>query len=160
MPLSKSCIYGLRASVYLASRKSNEFVNIREISSELDISFHFLTKVLQELNRAEILESYKGPNGGVKLAKPANKITFWDIVYAIDSDHTFTDCILGLPGCGELNPCPLHDQWSRLKEDLLDMMEHSTLRELATRHIEFSNQLNQLSDKAQKNFQINKTKYS
>lgn len=145
MPLSKSCIYGLRASVFLAAKKSDGYINIREISNELNISFHFLTKVLQQLTRAQILESYKGPNGGIKLARPADKITFMDVVFAIDTDHAFTECILGLPGCGELKPCPMHDQWSKLKEQLLGMMEQSTLRELAERNDELSARLEQLS---------------
>lgn len=151
MPLSKSCIYGLRASVFLASKKSDGYINIREISNELNISFHFLTKVLQQLTRAEILESYKGPNGGIKLARSADKITFMDIVYAIDTNHSFTECILGLPGCGELKPCPMHDQWSKLKEQLADMMDHSTLRELAERNNKFSYQLDSLQKTRPKN---------
>lgn len=149
--LSKSCLYGLRASVFLASKKSGGYVNIREISNELNISFHFLTKVLQQLTQAQILESYKGPNGGIKLAKPAEKITFIDIVLAIDTNHMFTECILGLPGCGKLKPCPLHDQWSALKEELLEMMEHSTLRELAERNTELSYHLDQMKGGQSKN---------
>lgn len=153
MPLSKSCIYGLRASVFLASKKSNGYVNIREISNELKISFHFLTKVLQQLTHAQILASYKGPNGGIKLARAADKITFMDIVIAIDTEYAFAECILGLPGCGELKPCPLHNQWSRLKEDLLDLMENSTLNDLAVRNAELSTHLNRISGRAKKNLQ-------
>lgn len=151
MPLSKSCIYGLRASVFLAAKKSDGYINIREISNELNISFHFLTKVLQQLTQAEILESYKGPNGGVKLAKAASEITFMDVVVAIDTDHAFTECILGLPGCGELKPCPMHDQWAKLKGKLSDMMEQSTLRELANRNKTFSHPLDNLQDMSSKN---------
>ncbi len=133
MILSKSCIYGLRASVLLASKKNDGYTNIQELSDELDISFHFLTKVLQLLTQSEILESYKGPNGGVRLARNANSITFIDIITAIDKHHSLSECILGLPGCGELKPCPMHDQWSHLKENLMDMMEHTTLQDLAER---------------------------
>lgn len=151
MALSKTCIYGLRASVYLASKSSNDYVNIREISTELNISFHFLTKVLQMLTHAQILESYKGPNGGIKLARSAEEITFMDIVFAIDTDHAFKECILGLPGCGELKPCPMHDQWSELKTELLDMMEHSTLMELAERRSQISHYLDEFPKDAQTN---------
>ncbi|MFU8811484.1 MAG: RrF2 family transcriptional regulator, partial [Balneolaceae bacterium] len=63
--LSKSCTYGLRAAVLLATKEKEVYVTIKELSDELDISFFFLTKVLQQLTKAELLESYKGPNGGV-----------------------------------------------------------------------------------------------
>lgn len=131
MVLSNTCIYGLRASVLLAGKTKGEYVTVREMSDELDISFHFLTKVLQKLTRSQLLKSYKGPNGGIRLAKPANSITFMDVVLAIDGDAIVHECALGLPGCGILKPCPLHDQWSGLKENMLRMMENVSLQELA-----------------------------
>lgn len=148
MLLSKSCIYGLRASVLLASKNQNDYINIRDLSEELDISFHFLTKVLQNLTQQQILESYKGPNGGVKLARSADSITFMDIVSAIDADYAFDKCLFGLPGCGELKPCPVHDKWSALKEELLEMMNHATLQELADRNnsIDLQNALQDSDD--------------
>jgi len=131
MLLSKTCMYGLRATVFLAKKKQGDYVTIREISDELGISFHFLTKVLQRLTKSELLESYKGPNGGVKLAKSASKITFMDVVISIDGNTIIDDCALGLPGCGILKPCPLHDQWSCLKENMLTMMRSITMAEIA-----------------------------
>ncbi len=131
MLLSKSCIYALRASVLIASKKNDGFITIRELSDELNISFHFLTKVLQELTKAELLESYKGPNGGVKLARPANKITFMDVVESIDGDYMINECVLGLPGCGVMKPCALHDQWSVLKTDIINMMNEYNLEAIA-----------------------------
>ena len=133
MILSKSCVYGLRASVYLASKKNDDFITIRKLSDDLNISFHFLTKVLQQLTKAEILESYKGPNGGVKLAKPAHSVSFLDVVISIDGKYMLSECILGLPVCGELNPCPLHGEWSELKDNLRYMMANVTLEDLSLR---------------------------
>lgn len=134
MFLSKSCIYGLRASVQLAGRNGNEFVTIKELSDDLDISFFFLTKVLQQLTKAEILESYKGPKGGVRLLKSPGEITFMDVVIAIDGSCSLDNCVLGLPECGVMKPCPLHDQWSVLKSSVMELMHNSTLTELAMRH--------------------------
>jgi Rrf2 family transcriptional regulator, iron-sulfur cluster assembly transcription factor len=133
MLFSKSCMYGVRASVKLARKSEDGFVTIRELSSELGISFYFLTKILQQLTRAEILESYKGPNGGVKLAKPAASISFLDIVDAIDGNCSLQQCALGLPGCGVMKPCPLHEQWAVLRDQMLVMLKSMTLQELAGR---------------------------
>jgi len=134
MLLSKSCMYGLQASVQLAGKKSNTYVTIRELSDDLDISFFFLTKVLQRLTEAEILESYKGPNGGVRLLKRPGEVTFLDVVIAIDGACTLNECALGLPGCGVMKPCPLHDKWSVLKENIINMMQNVTIAELAHRN--------------------------
>lgn len=131
MLLSKSCVYGLRASLFLASNQNGEFVSIREMSDKLDISFHFLTKILQQLTAAGLMESMKGPKGGVKLSKPGHEIALTEIVIAIDGPELFTECALGLPGCGVEKPCPLHNKWAETRDSIQQMLEETTLVELA-----------------------------
>lgn len=131
MLLSKSCVYGLRASLFLASHQNGEYISIKKLSEKLDISFHFLTKILQQLTAVDLLESLKGPNGGVRLSKPGNKITLLDIVVAIDSNDVLQECVLGLPGCGREKPCPLHNMWAATRNDIRDMLEKNTLMDMA-----------------------------
>ncbi len=128
--LSKSCEYGLRASLYLATLDRDGFVSISTISEELDISFPFLTKIFQKLNDADLLESRRGPKGGVALTKSAEEISLYEIVVAIDGDDLFEECVLGLPGCGEAEPCPLHEQWADERDRVETMFRDSTLAEL------------------------------
>jgi len=118
MLLSNSSVYGLRAAVLLASKKNRDFITIRELSDELNISFYFLTKVLQQLTKSEILISYKGPNGGVKLARPGNSITFMDIIISIEGEKIFRDCAFGLHKCELLNPVRLEKTGSNFRQIL------------------------------------------
>lgn len=132
--LSKASVYGLRALVYLASHKpDNELLSIGEISEKLDISFHFLTKTFQTLSQNGILESHRGPNGGVALKKPASDIFLIDIVYAIEGQDFFNKCLLGLPGCGVEKPCPVHDLWAQVRNRMKVRFEQTSLAELAHR---------------------------
>ena len=131
MLLSKSCVYGLRASLFIASQSNGEYISIREMSEKLDISFHFLTKTLQELTKAGLMESQKGPKGGVRLTRPGSEISLFEIVVAIDGFDLFTECALGLPGCGTEKPCPLHEKWAGTRENMREMLEETTLVELA-----------------------------
>ena len=131
MLLSKSCVYGLRASLFLASNQDGDYVSIREMSDKLNISFHFLTKILQQLSAAGLMESYKGPNGGVRLSKSGSKVNLFEIVAAIDGVELFTECALGLPGCGTAKPCPLHDKWAEARDGIRIMLEKTDLVELA-----------------------------
>ncbi|MEQ8525900.1 Rrf2 family transcriptional regulator [Gracilimonas sp.] len=131
MLLSKSCVYGLRASLYLASRREGDYTSIREMSDELEISFHFLTKILQQLTADSLMESYKGPNGGIRLSEKGKKATLLDVVIAIDGPGLFTQCALGLPGCGSSAPCPLHDSWLTVRESIKEMLERTDLKHLA-----------------------------
>lgn len=131
MLLSNPCVYGLRASVFMASKKEQNYISIKKISEQLDISPHFLTKVLQQLTAAGLMESLKGPNGGVRLKKSPDKISLLDVVLAIDGEKVFTECVLGLPGCGQEKPCPMHNEWADLRADIKKMLEESSLKAMA-----------------------------
>jgi Rrf2 family transcriptional regulator, iron-sulfur cluster assembly transcription factor len=129
--LSKSCMYGIQASVFLAGKRRGEFITIREISDELDISFYFLTKILQHLTNAEIMESYKGPKGGVRLNKNPGEITFMDIVSVIDGPFNPDECVLNTAGCGNLKPCEIQIQWDNLRKEIRRLLVQTTLAEAA-----------------------------
>lgn len=131
MLLSKSCVYGLRASMYLAAHNSNEYVSIREMSEKLSISFHFLTKILQQLTSDGLMESVTGPKGGIRLSQKGKEAKLLDIVLAIDGPGLFTQCALGLPGCGVEKPCPLHNSWMHSREQIKNMLKRTNLMELA-----------------------------
>jgi Rrf2 family protein len=129
--LSKTCVYGIRAALFVASQdQDKKYVPINQISTELGISFYFLTKILQKLTHHKIMVSYRGPNGGVTLARPAKEITLMDMIAAIDHDSGLDDCILGLEGCGEQVPCPLHEQWGETRERVRAMFENTNLENL------------------------------
>jgi Rrf2 family iron-sulfur cluster assembly transcriptional regulator len=130
--LSKSCVYGLRAAIYVAMHKPGRaYVPIREIAKELDLSFHFLTKIFQQLTESGILKSYRGPTGGVALARPGREISLLDVVESLEGAGLFSECMLGLVHCDDRHPCPLHEVWRRQREELRRMLEGATLQEFA-----------------------------
>ncbi len=132
MLLSKSCEYGIRATIYLTLLQEGEgYVSIRKVSEDLEISFHFLTKIFQKLTQAGLLLSLKGPNGGVKLTRSPGQVSMSDLVVAIDGDDLFVACMLGLPGCGETQPCPVHGAWASHRASLKSLFDSTTLAELA-----------------------------
>jgi Rrf2 family transcriptional regulator, iron-sulfur cluster assembly transcription factor len=138
MLLSKSCVYGVQAAIYVAALPKNEYVSIQEIAGKLNISFHFLTKVLQNLTQSGIMVSYRGPNGGIALARPSSSVSLADIIEAIDGSEIFYECLLGLPGCGSDDPCPAHENWTLMRTRLHNLCRTLTLEELGKR----ANQLN------------------
>ncbi len=131
MMLSKKCVYGILATVYVGLRNDSNYVPIRNIAKQLDIPFYFLTKILQVLTAQQIMVSYRGPNGGVMLVKKPEEISIYNIILAIDGKKVFTDCILGLPGCGESTPCPLHSGYSDFKNNIENIFKKTTIEKLA-----------------------------
>lgn len=152
MLLSKNCEYGLRAMLYLGSlQKAREeggegtsasdagddapsppgdYVSISTISDDLDIGLSLLTNVLQELNAAGLLTSKRGRGGGVALTRPPKDTNLYDIIVALEGPELFEQCILGLPGCGDAEPCPIHEHWTRERDRLKATLQGTTLAEV------------------------------
>jgi len=122
MFLSKSCLYGIRSVLYLAIENKRNYISIREISEELDIPFHYLTKILQRLNHQGIVKSVKGPKGGVTFDRAPEKISLYDLITAIDGQEIFTRCLIADVKCSSQNPCVFHrliyDPRTILQKDL------------------------------------------
>ncbi len=114
----------------VAKGGGQEYVSIREMSEKLDISFHFLTKILQSLTQADMLSSYRGPSGGVAFKIPPEKILLSDVVRVLEGDDFFDKCLLGLPGCGEKTPCPMHQFWKEIRGALKHEFETTSVAEM------------------------------
>lgn len=131
MLLSKTCEYGLRAMLHLAAEARGEYVSLGDISERLGISFTFLGKIFQTLSERELTKSRRGPHGGVALARGPDSITLYEIVAALDGEDVFRQCVLGLPGCGEQTPCPMHHSWVHQRDQLELLFRRATLDEMA-----------------------------
>lgn len=133
MLLSKACEYGLRATLHLSTIPEGDYVSSRAVSEALGLPYPFLAKVVQTLAQADLLASSRGAAGGVRLAHPPGAIRLRAIVEAIDGPDLFTDCVLGLPGCGDRQPCPLHQPWTEARARIAEMFDGTTLGDLAER---------------------------
>lgn len=132
--LSQTSKYSIRALLYIVSQhQTKEYTSIGEITKALDLSFHFLTKIFRQLTAKGILYSYRGPSGGVALAKPAKEIKLVDVVLALEGDDYFDNCLLGLPHCGSAKPCPVHDFWKDIKADIELHLTETNLAELSAK---------------------------
>ncbi len=134
MMFSKACEYGIRAAVYVTLQSlEGRRVGVNEIAEEIDSPIAFTAKTLQQLTKNEIIHSVKGPNGGFEIAREdmdSAKLSM--IVKAIDGDKIYTGCGLGLKECNAQKPCPLHDRFLDIRNNLRNMLESTSLFDLAT----------------------------
>lgn len=130
---SKACEYGIKASIFIAIKSyDDQRVTPKEISKEIDSPQAFTAKILQALVHHNIINSVKGAHGGFEVDKGnLSEIALSQIVKAIDGDAVYSRCGLGLKQCDENHPCPVHDKFKSVRNDLQHMLEHTTLEELA-----------------------------
>ena len=88
MKISGSTRYGLVAVAYIAQNCKDGRVLTASISKEYNIPLEYLSKILQQLVRAGVLRSKRGPRGGFFLARRAEDITLLQIVEAVDGSLT------------------------------------------------------------------------
>ncbi|MGB4401085.1 MAG: Rrf2 family transcriptional regulator [Daejeonella sp.] len=125
---SKTCEYAMRAVFFVAHRTENGGkVGIKEIADGIGSPEYFLAKILQDLSRRGIIQSAKGPNGGFYIDEVSRKRPISDIVNAIDGNGIFTGCGLGLKFCSEINPCPLHDQFKEIRNQIYLMLKNTPI---------------------------------
>lgn len=131
--LSNTSKYALRSVIYLAIHGSEDRkIGIKKISEELSIPTPFLGKILQSLAKQKLLVSTKGPNGGFALAKKPEEISLYDIVTNIDGEEIFTNCLISMRPCSsEHKYCPIHNNYSKIRTDMLGFFKNETLATIA-----------------------------
>jgi len=131
---SKACEYGIRATIYIAEQSlKNKRVSLKDIAEEIDSPVAFTAKILQQLARNNIISSVMGPTGGFQIErKRIDKLRLNHIVDSIDGDAVYKGCGLGLKKCSEKQPCPVHDKFKVIRDELKNMLEETSLYELAT----------------------------
>lgn len=133
---SKACEYGIKASIYIAEQSlAGRKAGLKEISEAIESPTAYTSKILQQLCRNGIINSDKGPTGGFSMdVQKIEKIKLSAIVFAIDGDSIYNGCGLGLKKCDEKKPCPVHDQFKLVRDELKKMLETTTVRTLAMNH--------------------------
>lgn len=128
---SRQCEYALQAVLYIALKPQGEMSSIKEMTKKLDIPYHFLGKILQDLSRKGLLKSLKGPTGGFALGMPAKDMTLFHIVEAIDGVELTSRCVMGFPECSGENPCAVHEQWAGLRDGIYKMLVNKHIAQMA-----------------------------
>lgn len=131
MIYSRACELGIQAMLYLAMMPEGRPALVRDIARDLEIPTPYLAKIMQSLSRARLVNSQKGPGGGLWLARPARQIRLVEVIAAIDTMVAFDRCVLGLAECSADNWCPVHPYWASIKQQILEMLETKTIGELA-----------------------------
>jgi Rrf2 family protein len=141
---SKKCELGLQAVLYLSAFPKNTLFSATEIAEKINAPKEFVSKILQTLTTSGIVGSKKGNSGGFYLKIDPGSVRLIDIVASIDGLEVFRNCVLGFPGCSVDEPCPVHDNWGKLRNETYNMLSNHTLSELRDKTI---NKINSLKKK-------------
>lgn len=126
---SKACEYAIRSVIYIAtSSLDNKRVGFKEIAKEIDAPEAFTAKVLQKLSKNNIIESSRGVGGGFEISLHSmDKMMLSEIVDLFDGDKIYRGCGLGLAECSENRPCPIHDDFKAIRDNLSYLLNTTSI---------------------------------
>lgn len=131
MLYSCKCSYAIQSLTRLAMIRPQGFLLIEDLCSQTDLPRHFVAKILQELVRQKLLISAKGRGGGFALSRSPSEIRLLDIVTAVDGIQGYSQCAIGHGACDEHQPCPLHDHWKDVRQQIESFLTRTTLADMS-----------------------------
>ncbi|MBQ4913243.1 Rrf2 family transcriptional regulator [Maribacter sp. MMG018] len=129
--ISNSAKYALIAVLYLAANSSEENkILAKDLSEQTGVPKAYLSKLMQELTRENLISSTRGPNGGFYMTKEECNRFLIDIITAIDGGYRLETCVLSLHKCDAKHPCPLHNLFSDSKNDFVKRLKETRIQDL------------------------------
>jgi len=130
MRLYKSSEYAIRCLVSMA-HSGGGLHSAKSLSESLGIPYKFLGRLMSLLGNQGVVESVQGKGGGYRIVRPLEEIRLAEIVDIVEGMESYERCILGFERCDDKNPCPMHEFWTGHKDGILDMLNTTTLAQLA-----------------------------
>ena len=131
MRLTKQTNYAVRMLMYCAAN-NDQLSRIPEIAKAYGVSELFLFKILQPLNKAGLVETVRGRNGGVRLGRPAEKITLFDVVKVTEDSFAMAECFEddGDVECPLIDSCGLNSALRKALNAFFDVLSEYTVDDL------------------------------
>ncbi len=93
MKISTKGRYALRLMVDLAEYNTGENISLKDIAARQDISFKYLEQIITMLNRAGLVRSVRGPQGGYRLAHRPEEYTVGEILRLTEGSLAPISCL-------------------------------------------------------------------
>lgn len=140
MKFSQKTEYALRALLELGTRHSPEVTRptaARELADAQKIPVRFLEQVLQELKRAGLIESQRGPAGGCWLSRPPDQIAVAEIVDVVEGPVVAQACLDPFDDAARQQAhSAIQELWLDLQITIRDRLSRTTLADLVRRQEE------------------------
>lgn len=130
MQITRQTEYAIRTLLELAKGPAGEVLQVKIISERQNIPAEFLKKTVQLLALAGLINTRRGTQGGIMLARPAEEITIADIIKAIEGPVAMNLCLEPGYVCPNQSICPVSPVLVRAQEAFLRELKRESLADL------------------------------
>jgi Rrf2 family protein len=130
--LSQKAKYALRALLMLAEQPDADMVMIADIAEREKVPRKFLEAILVDLRKRGLLDSRRGKYGGYRLAKPADAISFGEIIRIVDGPLAPLPCasktgFRACEDCTDVNSCSVRWLMLQVRDATADILDNCSL---------------------------------
>lgn len=116
--ITRDTDYAVRALLFMAKRK-DELISASELVKELKFPRPFLRKILQKLNKNDVLASSKGQAGGFSLAIRPERIFLADLIKIFQGTLGLNECLFKKRICPQIKSCLLKSELKKIEEEVV-----------------------------------------
>ena len=131
--INRQTDYAVRVLLALAKRGEGARLSSTDIQQEMLIPKAFMTRIVAQLSRDGLVNTFPGREGGLMLPRPASQITLRDVVEAFEGPILLSAClqVKGEDDCPFQSNCPVRPKWGRVQVAMMREMTSITFEDLA-----------------------------
>lgn len=131
--INRQTDYAVRVILALAKRGEGTRLSSADIQQEMLIPKAFMSRIVAQLSKGGLVDTYPGREGGLMLPRPASQITLKDVVDAFEGPILLSACLefKGEDDCPFQSSCPVRPKWGRVQIAMVREMASITFEDLA-----------------------------
>ena len=132
LKINRQTDYAVRVVLALAQRGEGVRLSSADIQQEMLIPPAMMSRIVAQLARDGLVNTFPGRDGGLSLPRPASKITLKDVVEAFEGPILLSEClqVKGEDDCPFQSNCPVRSKWGRVQVAMLREMAAITFESL------------------------------
>jgi Rrf2 family protein len=131
LQISRKIDYALRAMIHLAGLPAERIASLQDLSVTLHLPREFLAKILKVLAGRGLVRSARGAHGGYQLARPAQDISFLEVIEAVEGPVQLNVCLDHKERCDVSSSCTMYNVWKVGQDRMLEVYRKTSLADLA-----------------------------
>ncbi|WP_088068415.1 RrF2 family transcriptional regulator [Gottfriedia luciferensis] len=130
MRLTNYSDYSLRVLIFLSSEPREKLVNIKDIAEVYKISKNHLMKIIYNLGKMGYIETIRGRNGGIRLAKLPSEINIGEVIRKTEEDFNIVECFGDDNACVISPVCSLKHILNKALQQFIQVLDQYTLEDI------------------------------
>src|SRR5512138_3536880 len=131
--INRQTDYAVRVLLALAKRGEGVRLSSTDIQQEMLIPKAFMGRIVAQLSKGGLINTFAGRDGGLSLPRPASQITLKDVVELFEGPVLLSQCmeVKGEDDCPFQSNCPVRPKWGRVQVAMMREMAAITFEDLA-----------------------------